>query len=323
VSVDKVTVAEADDGLRLDRWFRRHYPHLTHGRLEKLLRRGEIRVDGGRVRAGHRLAAGMVVRVPPLPPAEGPPPAAAPPSVSAADAEDLRARVLHRDDMILVIDKPAGLAVQGGSGTARHLDGMLDALRFDADERPRLVHRLDRDTSGVLVLARTRKAAAAVGEAFQDRAARKLYWALVHGTPDTPVGRWDTFMEKKPGGRGEQVSSGADGKRAVTLYRVLGRSDSAYAWLALTPLTGRTHQLRVHCAEAGLPIVGDPRYGDRRDRPAAGTLGKGLHLHARALEMPHPAGGILRANAPLPPHMEQSWRFLGFAPDAEPTWPDD
>ncbi len=319
MSVEKVTVDDADDGLRLDRWFRRHYPHLTHGRLEKLLRRGEIRVDGGRVRASTRLDAGMVVRVPPLPPADPSRDAGSrSPQVSAADAADLQARVLHRDDMLLVIDKPAGLAVQGGSGTTRHLDGLLDALRFDADERPRLVHRLDRDTSGILVLARTRKAAAAVGAAFQDRAAHKTYWALVRGKPAAPDGRWDTLMEKKTGERGEQVASGEQGKRALTDYRVLASAEG-YSWLSLEPHTGRTHQLRVHCAEAGLPIVGDRRYGERA--PADGALGRGLHLHARRLEMPHPDGGSLDVVAPVPPHMAQSWARLRFDMETEGAEP--
>lgn len=317
MSVEKVTVSDADDGLRLDRWFRQHYPHVTHGRLERLLRRGEIRVDGGRVKAGIRLEAGMVVRVPPLPPAEAPQNKDAP-AVSAADAAALQARVLHRDDWLLVIDKPAGLAVQGGSGTTRHLDGLLDALRFDAAERPRLVHRLDRDTSGVLVLARTRKAAAAVGAAFQDRAARKLYWALVQGVPDAPSGVWDLHMEKRRGAGGDQVVSGAAGKRAVTEYRVVD-SAAGTAWLELAPHTGRTHQLRVHCAAAGLPIVGDRRYGSRA--AAARGLGRGLHLLARHLEMPHPDGGMLRVTAPLPRHMAESWAVLGFDAAAEPAEP--
>ncbi len=316
MSVEHVTIGDEDEGIRLDRWFRGRFPHVTQGRLEKLLRRGEIRVDGGRVRANLRVTAGMVVRVPPLP-AASPQETATPPPVSAADVADLQARVLHRDDVLIVIDKPAGLAVQGGSGTTRHLDGLLDALRFGAAERPRLVHRLDRDTSGVLVLARTRAAAAALTAAFRDRAAQKLYWALVRGVPSPEAGRIESALEKvaAAGGR-EQMASGDDGKPALTTYRTLARGAGGLTWLALTPLTGRTHQLRVHCAEAGFPIVGDRRYGDRpATLPEQNTLGRGLHLHARRLEIPHPSSGVLRVIAPLPPHMEQSWRFLGF--DAE------
>lgn len=277
-----------------------------------MLRKGEVRVDGGRASAGQRLAPGQVVRVPPLP--EGAPAPRDEARVSAHEAADLRARVLHRDDRLLVLDKPAGLAVQGGTKTTRHLDGMLDALRFDAAERPRLVHRLDRDTSGVLVLARTREAASYLTAAFRERTTRKLYWALVHGGPPAASGRLDSPLEKRGGKGGEKVAASAEGKRAVTLYRVVERAGRAFSWLALTPLTGRTHQLRAHCAEAGMPIVGDAKYGGREAGGAEG-LGRGMHLHARSLEMPHPDGGILRVTAPLPPHMMQSWRFLDFDPD--------
>ncbi len=317
MSVKKITVGDADDGLRLDRWFHTNFPQVTHGRLEKLLRRGEVRVDGGRVRANLRLAPGMVVRVPPLP--ETPPDMPSSVPVSAADAADLKSRILHRDDMLIVIDKPAGLAVQGGSGTTRHLDGLLDALRFDASERPRLVHRLDRDTSGVLVLARTRAAAATVTAAFRDRAAKKLYWALVRGVPHPAAGRIESTIEKTAAGGGrEQMASSATGKSAVTVYRTVAQASERFAWLALTPVTGRTHQLRVHCSEAGYPIVGDRRYGDRPETPAhTEVLGRGLHLHARRLEMPHPGGGTLRVIAPLPSHMLQSWQCLGFDPGAD------
>ncbi|MEQ8249462.1 MAG: RluA family pseudouridine synthase [Alphaproteobacteria bacterium] len=316
MSVKHVTVGDEDEGIRLDRWFRGKFPQVTQGRLEKMLRRGEIRVDGGRVRANLRVTAGMVVRVPPLPDAEARE-TPTPRPVSATDAADLQARVLHRDDLLIVIDKPAGLAVQGGSGTTRHLDGLLDALRFDAPERPRLVHRLDRDTSGVLVLARTRAAAAAVAAAFRDRAARKLYWALVRGVPDPEAGRIESTLEKVAAGGGrEQIASGEDGKSALTTYRTIAHGAGGLTWLALTPMTGRTHQLRVHCAEAGFPILGDRRYGDRPAIPQEpNALGRGLHLHARSLEIPHPRSGVLRVIAPLPSHMEQSWRFLRF--DAE------
>jgi 23S rRNA pseudouridine955/2504/2580 synthase len=312
VSVQKVTVSTDEEGLRLDRWFRSKFPHVTHGRLEKLLRKGEIRVDGGRVRANLRLVAGMVVRVPPLPKPESVDAAANAP-VSPADAAALRERVLYRDDALIVIDKPAGLAVQGGSGIARHLDGMLDALQFDAPERPRLVHRLDKDTSGVLVLARTRAAATAATAAFADRTTEKTYWALVNGGPDADEGRFDSTLSKVAtrGGR-EQMASDSSGKSAVTLYRCLARGDPGVTWLALTPLTGRTHQLRVQTAEAGFPIIGDRRYGQSTIKKTE-SFGGGLHLHARQLVIPHPKGGHLSVTAPLPPHMAQSWRSLGWA----------
>jgi 23S rRNA pseudouridine955/2504/2580 synthase len=317
VSVQKVTVTAGEEGQRLDRWFRARFPQVTHGRLEKLLRKGEIRVNGGRVRANLRLEAGMVVRVPPLPAPEH---AASPSRVSQSDVVALRDRILYRDDVLIVIDKPAGLAVQGGSGTTRHLDGMLDTLQFDAPDRPRLVHRLDRDTSGVLILARTRSAATVLTVAFANRAAKKSYWALVQGSPEADEGRLDSSLSKVSSGGGrEQMASAPGGKPATTIYQIMARSAEPFTWLELTPLTGRTHQLRVQTAEADFPIVGDPRYGRGEINSPNITLGRGLHLHARELAIPHPEGGTLRVVAPLPLHMAQSWRSLGWdEPSATP-----
>ena len=310
MSVQKVTVSAEEEGQRLDRWFRAKFPQVTHGRLEKLLRKGEIRVNGGRVRANLRLESGMVVRVPPLP---APDQMTDPSPVPESDIAALRERILYRDDILVAIDKPAGLAVQGGSGTTRHLDGMLDGLQFDAPDRPRLVHRLDRDTSGVLVLARTRSAAAQLTETFADRSARKTYWAVVHGSPEADEGRLESTLSKVPssGGR-EQMASDPGGKPATTLYKVVAGSEEPFTWLELTPLTGRTHQIRVQTAEAGFPVVGDPRYGHRESKSPSNALGRGLHLHARALEIPHPDGGTLCVDAPLPSHMSQSWQALGW-----------
>lgn len=307
-AVRLLVVDPGEAGQRLDRWFRRHFPELGHGRLEKLLRTGQVRVDGGRVKASHRLAAGAKIRIPPLEalPARPPAPRLA---VSRDDVADLQARVLYRDKDILAINKPAGLAVQGGSKTVRHLDGMLDALTFEASERPRLVHRLDRDTSGVLVLARNVRAAARLGAAFADRRAKKLYWALCAGAPTPGEGVIDAPLAKLPGARGERVRISGEGRRAVTLYRVIEEAGPV-AWLALQPLTGRTHQLRVHCAALGAPIVGDGKYGG----PAAfiAGLARKLHLHARAISLPLEGGRELVIRAPLDGAMAQSWQFFGF-----------
>ncbi len=318
MSVQKITVTDDDDGLRLDRWFRARFPQVTHGRLEKLLRKGEIRVDGGRVRANLRLEEGMVVRIPPLPPPDHER-AVNPISISPEDVAALQDRVLYRDNSLIAFDKPPGLAVQGGSGTMRHLDGMLDALQFGAPERPRLVHRLDRDTSGVLILARTRVAAKALTTAFAARSTEKRYWALVRGVPD-PEGRFDSLLRKVAAGGGrEQMASDPEGKTATTFYRCMAHADGAYSWLELVPLTGRTHQLRVQLAEAGFPIVGDRRYGGSVAKNKSG-LGRGLHLHARELVIPHPEGGALGVAASLPRHMAQSWQTCGWdePPVAEP-----
>jgi 23S rRNA pseudouridine955/2504/2580 synthase len=313
-SVATVSVDADEDGLRLDRWFRRRYPDLTHGRLEKLLRTGQVRVDGGRVKSGFRLAAGQTVRVPPLGKPTSRPAAdqAAAQPVAAADARMLTERVLYKDDDVIVLDKPAGLAVQGGTGTRRHLDAMLDALRFGA-ERPRLVHRLDRDTSGVLVLARTAHAAAKLAAAFRGRDARKVYWAAVAGVPHPLEGRIDAPLAKEGGPKGERVAvEDEDGQRAVTRYRVADRAGKRAAWLVLEPETGRTHQLRVHAAALGTPILGDGKYGGEGAFLGGGGIAPKLHLHARAIRIPHPRSGVIEVAAPLPEHMVATWRFLGF-----------
>lgn len=320
MSVRSLTVADDEADLRLDRWFRRRFPGLGHGRLEKLLRTGQIRVDGRRARAALRLAPGQIVRVPPGVAAERAPLRAGPrPPVGDADAAFVRSLVIYRDEDIIAINKPPGLAVQGGTGTVRHLDAMLDALRFDADERPRLVHRLDRDTSGVMVLARTARAAARLGAAFRGKDARKLYWALVAGVPRPAQGKIDMALAKQGGPDGERVTGDADeGRRAITLYRVIDRAGDRAAWLALMPLTGRTHQLRVHCAEAlGTPVVGDGKYGGAKARLPGADIAPKLHLHARRLTLPRGDGDALELVAPLPPHMRASWAFFGFDPNED------
>lgn len=312
------SVGDADDGLRLDRWFKKQVPEIGHGRLEKLLRTGQIRVDGKRAKAGQRLEGGQTVRIPPLAPSgDGETTVsrrtAPTPKVSRQDADALVASVLYRDDAVLVVDKPPGLAVQGGSGTVRHLDAMLDVLRFGAAERPRLVHRLDRDTSGLLVLARTATAARDLGKSFQGRTARKLYWAVTVGAPALAEGRIDLAIGKDgPGGAQRVRPDVADAKRAVTLYRVIEPAFRKAAWLGLLPLTGRTHQLRAHCVAIGTPILGDGKYGGRDAFLEGAPVARRLHLHARALHLPHPDGGMLDLVAPLPAHMLETFDFFGF-----------
>jgi 23S rRNA pseudouridine955/2504/2580 synthase len=318
--VQQITVAAADGGQRLDRWFKQHYPQVTHGRLEKLLRKGEIRVDGKRVKASQRLEEGQVVRVPPLPDAAAVPPALPPvAAVSAKEAAALQAAVLYRDDNVIALDKPAGLAVQGGSGQHRHLDGMLDALRFGSDERPRLVHRLDRDTAGVLLLARNAPAARALTASFRGKDTQKIYWALVAGVPKERRGLIDLPLAKHvQAGKGEAMGTDSEaGKPARTLYQVVETFRHSASWLVLLPQTGRTHQLRVHCAALGTPVVGDGKYGGKAAFPEAlakaGIPAKMLHLLARELALPDPEDGTtLRVTAPLPPHMAATWQALGF-----------
>ncbi|HKS88552.1 MAG TPA: RluA family pseudouridine synthase [Stellaceae bacterium] len=312
-AVETVTVRPEDGAGRLDRWFRRHYPDLSHGRLEKLLRTGQVRVDGRRARAGDPVAPGQAIRVPPLPEA---PPVAAPAGVRPQDEALLRDAVIHRDDWAIVINKPAGLAVQGGTNTERHVDALLDGLRFGSAERPRLVHRLDKDTSGVLLIARHSAAAAFFTRAFRDKTARKIYWAAVAGVPTPHQGRIALGLAKGGAAGRERVRLDDEaGKSAVTYYRVVDAAGSRASWLALLPLTGRTHQLRAHCAALGTPILGDGKYGGQAAQLPGGAAAHRLHLHARSLALPHPAGGRLAVTAPLPPHMRRLWQFFGFADD--------
>ena len=312
--VETVTVQPEDGPSRLDRWFRRHYPGLGHGRLEKLLRTGQIRVDGKRAKSNDRVGPGMAIRVPPLAEPATPPPMR---PVRAKDEGLLRPLVLYRDASAIVLNKPAGLAVQGGTKTGRHVDGLLDTLRFDSSERPRLVHRLDKDTSGVLLIARSAAAAAFFTAAFREKTTRKIYWAAVTGRPRMPQGRIDLALAKRVGAGGERVQADdEDGKRAVTYYRVLDHAGDRASWLALLPVTGRTHQLRAHCAALGTPIIGDAKYGGNAADLAGIVAASRLHLHARTLEIPSPEGGTLRVTAPLPPHMRESWDLLGFSSDA-------
>src|SRR5690625_641841 len=263
-----ITAEEADQ--RLDRWFRKRFPEVTQGRLERMLRTGQIRVDGKRAKSNFRLEEGQRLRIPPLEQSVQTRPSTrrTPPPVSAEEAADLRARILYRDDWIIALDKPAGLAVQGGSKTSRHLDGMLDALRFDSDERPRLVHRLDSDTAGVLLLARTAEAARHLGASFKKNEPRKIYWALVAGTPAKLRGAIDAPLGKERFGQSATMTTtAADARPGLTRWMKVASKGREVTWLALRPMTGRTHQLRAHCHAQGHPILGDGKYGGRRAFP--------------------------------------------------------
>jgi 23S rRNA pseudouridine955/2504/2580 synthase len=325
MSVTTQEVVEDEAGIRLDRWFRRRYPAVTQGVIQKLCRTGQVRVDGRRVDAATRLAPGQSVRIPPLPV----PPDAAKPAL-ALDSQtqrDLERMVLYRDEDLIVLNKPSGLPTQGGPGIGRHLDGMLDGLRFGSEHRPRLVHRLDRDTSGVLLLARTPGVAAKLAAAFRGRDVEKIYWAVVAGRPVPPQGRTELDLVRASGSRPDRIAIAAvgdpDAARAITDYRTLDHAGRRFAWLELRPLTGRTHQLRVSCATIGTPILGDAAYGEPREGGGNSALAPGLpahlHLHAHRLRLPHPAGGWLSVEAPLPAHMAETFRTLGIAaPAARP-----
>jgi 23S rRNA pseudouridine955/2504/2580 synthase len=314
---DTLTVDSGDGTLRLDRWFKRHYPALGHGQLEKLLRTGRIRVDGKRARSSDRVEPGQAIRIPSLEEFAAPS-RPAPHQPRPADEARLQAAILHRDEALIVLNKPPGLAVQGGTATERHVDGLLDGLRFGNLERPRLVHRLDKDTSGILVIARTAAAAAFLTRAFREKTTRKTYWAVVVGRPKLAQGRIDLPLAKSPGHGGERVRPDTEeGRRAVTYYQVIDSAGAQASWLALMPVTGRTHQLRAHCAAIGTPILGDAKYGETAVHLAGVPGSRTLHLHARSLSLPHPLGGTLEVTAPLPPHMRRTWDFFGFPDEIE------
>jgi 23S rRNA pseudouridine955/2504/2580 synthase len=321
-SDETVTVAEQEASLRLDRWFRRHYPGLGHGQLEKLLRTGQIRVDGKRARSGDRVEPGQAIRVPPLGKLPAPPRPVLHRS-KPADEAMLQAVILHRDEAVIVLNKPPGLAVQGGTATERHVDGLLHSLRFGNSERPRLVHRLDKETSGILVIARTAAAAAFLSRAFREKTTRKIYWAIVVGVPKPRQGRIGLALAKTPGRGGERVRPDTEeGSHAVTYYSVIDSVGTQASWLALMPITGRTHQLRAHCAAIGAPIIGDGKYGGPPAHPGGVPGPRRLHLHARSLSMPHPLGGTLEATAPLPAHMRRSWEFFDFSSELADPFAD-
>jgi 23S rRNA pseudouridine955/2504/2580 synthase len=318
--VEQHTVSQDDSDTRLDRWFKRHYPDLGHVQLQKLLRTGQVRVDGKRAKASQRLEAGQVVRVPPLqdpaPDATGAVPARRLASgVDSREAEMIRSRVLYRDADIIVIDKPAGLATQGGTGVRVHVDGLLPALMFDAEIKPKLVHRLDRDTSGVLVLARTQQAAKALGGLFRGKGVRKIYWAITVGVPHPERGKISAALAKGVGRDGERMQvDEAHGEPARTIYAVLSNVSKTAAWLAMWPLTGRTHQLRVHAAEVlGKPILGDGKYGGEGAFLTGAEIPQQLHLHARRISFQHPrTGKRLTVEAPLPEHFRATFDYFGW-----------
>ena len=313
MSGDSAIVAEEDDGIRLDRWFKRHRPGTPHALIARWARSGELTIDGRKADVSDRIEAGQTIAMPVPPAAPSGPRPRKEKALSPADIALAEAMVIHRDKSALVLDKPPGLATQGGTKTDSHVDGLLGALQGDAAVRPKLVHRLDKDTSGALLVARTPRAAAWFAKAFSNRSARKTYWAIVVGVPDIAQGEIDLPLAKQPGSGGEKMHVDEKGLPSKSRYRVIERAGNSAAWVELQPLTGRTHQLRVHMAAIGHPIVGDGKYGGK-GAFLTGTISRKLHLHSRRLRIDHPDGGAIDISAPLPPHFAESLEALGFDP---------
>jgi 23S rRNA pseudouridine955/2504/2580 synthase len=318
--MNQFVVSEADTGLRLDQWCKLHVPMLGYGVTQKLIRKGVIKVEKRKADAKQRLEAGQSITIftaldTPIPTAA---PAVKPRGVSNKRAREIRSWVIYENDHCIILNKPAGIAVQGGSGVKDCIDDRLDALASDSGERPRLVHRIDRDTSGILALAKTRESANVLTDCFKDKTVVKLYWALVVGVPDQPIGTINLPLGKRSVEGGIQkmsvVVDDEEGQDAITEYRVVQSFGGRLSWLELRPITGRTHQLRVHLSAIGHPIYGDGKYGGQAAFVNQPVLDKQLHLHARYLEIRHPHAYRMRAIAELPYHMEDSWRALGFPP---------
>lgn len=315
--VKRHVVTSDEAGMRLDRWFKLHFPQVTFAYLNKLTRTGQVRVAGGRAKTSTRLAAEQEIRVPPL--AFDKRPADTPKAdVKPLTREERRlfdGMVIHEDRDVFVLNKPSGFAVQGGSKTFHHLDGLLMGLGVELGERPLLVHRLDRDTSGVIVVAKRRAVAAALGKLFATRAVKKTYWAVVQGVPKPGQGRIEVALVKAKGLEGDRVRASAAGEeddeqRAVTHYAVIDKASAIAAWVSLKPVTGRQHQLRAHMQHIGTPILGDEKYGGNANLPEG--VSRRLHLHARRIVFPHPRGGIVDVTAPLPEHMQAAFALFGF-----------
>ena len=313
-NVRQFIVSADDDGIRLDRWFKRHQPDVSFAMVSRWARTGQLRLDGARATPGDRIESGQTIRVPPAEQKAAPArkPQRARVQLTPDQENFARSLVIHKDAQALVVNKPAGLATQGGTKTHDHLDGLLDALCYEREDRPKLVHRLDKDTSGALLLARSSRSAAFFAKSFSGRTARKIYWALVMGVPSIEDGMIELPIAKQPGTGGEKMHvDQEEGLPSRSRYRVIERAGNRACWVELQPYTGRTHQLRVHMAAIGHPIVGDGKYGGK-DAFLTGSISRKMHLHARRIRIDHPDGGHVDVKADLPAHFAASLEELGF-----------
>jgi 23S rRNA pseudouridine955/2504/2580 synthase len=307
-----ILVSSDEAGIRLDRWIKRHYPTINHAHLEKALRKGLIKLDGKKATSNQRLEEGQLFKIAPFLLQEAATAPALPPKerFTAKQLQALHDSILYRDDAIIVLNKPSGLAVQGGTKILVSVDSMLGELRFGYSERPKLVHRLDKDTSGLLLIARTAAVAAKLTEAFRLKTIRKTYWAIVVGTPAHKSGeiRMSLAKEKNVAGY-EQIVMGSDNSTpALTHYSVIKAIPRAVSWLEMIPVTGKMHQLRVHAQSLGTPILGDGKYGGK-SAFLDGVSNK-LHLHARTIILPKGIAAQNQFTAPLPPHMQETFNFF-------------
>ena len=307
--VSFLIVSESEKDIRLDRWFKRHFPELPHGLLENLLRKKNIRVDNKKASANLRLNSGQVIRIPPLELKKEP---SKEKVLSKADIAFIQNMLLYKDKDMIVLNKPAGLAVQGGSKTTRHIDGLLEGLKFDSDEKPRLVHRLDKETSGILVVARSVKSAGFLSQLFKTKEVHKTYWALVAGCPTPNQGKIEApLIQKRTGKNSDKRMVDEEGLPAVSLYQVQDHLTNKIAWLQMSPLTGRTHQLRIHAAEIlKTPILGDEKYGQSTDLTK--DLPHKMFLHARAISIPLANRKTVTVEAPLPEYFKEAFQQFGF-----------
>jgi 23S rRNA pseudouridine955/2504/2580 synthase len=316
--VQTVVVTADENNMRVDRFLEARFPGLSFSHIQRIVRKGELRVNGKRADSKDRLEEGQSVRIPPL--RLDAPKGAGPLSEAAARTlQALKDMTLFEDADVMVLNKPSGLAVQGGSGITRNVDDMLEVMRDAKGQKPRLVHRLDKDTAGCLLIAKTRFAATALTGSFRHRSARKIYWALVAGVPKPKQGRISTYLAKEEGEDDTIMRIAKHGdegaSHAVTYYAVVETSAKKLAWVSLKPVTGRTHQLRAHMAHINHAIVGDPKYFNKENWDLPGGIQNRLHLLARRIVIPHPRGGVIDVSAPLPPHMLQSWNLLGLEAD--------
>lgn len=318
-------VAADDDGIRLDRWFKRHMEDVSFNLVSRWARTGQLRVDGEKATPGDRIAAGQTIRIPPADatPERSSRPERAVDPLTDDERDYVRDMVIYSTPDAFVLNKPPGLATQGGTKTDQHLDRLLAGLEDEAGQKPKLVHRLDKDTSGVLLVARSARAAGFFSKSFAGRTARKVYWALVVGDVSADEGLIDAPLAKQPGTGGEKMHVAPEGQAARTRWRVVDRAGTRTAWVELQPMTGRTHQLRAHMAHLGHPIVGDAKYGGA-EAFLTGGVSRKLHLHARRLKIDAPGGAkAIDVTAELPGHFAETLATLGFEPLAGDHLPLD